>query len=1276
MIKLHVGCGTRKLKGFVNIDIEENPDIVRDVREGLPFPDKSVDFVFAEHFIEHLTRDEVIMFLKEVYRILKPGGVCRIATPDLTKNVERYIQNSWSQAEWITRFHYQWIPNRCVMLNLSLREWGHQHIYDLEDLVMVGHLAGFLLWEQKPVSESMYKELEGLEHRSGSLVVEFTKENGQHAHLLPLVSICIPAYNPKFFLKALQSALSQTYLNFEVIVCDDSPGEEIEKFVHSLGDSRVQFFKNPKNLGSCDNYFLVLSKARGKYVKFLNDDDLLHPMCLKNMVAYFEAYDKRITLVTSKRNRIDENENLLPDDGATRPLSDRDVYITGIDCGNLLLTQLVNFIGEPSTVMFRREDAHNFKTFFYKLYGEEKEQRGLIDVALWIWLLAKGNIIYIAQPLSSFRQHAQQTQRNPEMFFFSLKSWYHALTKSRSLGYLQSPELYFLALTNLRNALRGWLSQVNFLEEERANLIETIKKVEDEMKEYQDVQPSFQSIRLFPIIRESEAIKRIQINPEKQYQTIQELIKKGFIEESIELLHAFIACYPDTTEALNDLGVLHFLQGHTELAIMILEECLNRDAHNILATENLRDIYERIGERDKAESYTKRLKILQNPKVSIIIPVFNKVELTEKCLQALFTHTPSDIPWEVIVVDNASSDRTPEFLKEATQKYPRLRYLRNTVNLGFAKACNQGAEVSSGEYLLFLNNDTEVQENWLQPMVKLLDNDFRVGAVGGKLLFPDGSIQHAGVIILDHRKSSDPLYATHVYQKQSASLEVTNERRYYQAVTAACLLIRRKAFEEVEGFDEEYWNGYEDVDLCFKLQSKGWLIVYEPQSVVIHHEAQSGPERFRKVRENIERLHKKWLGKITPDYILFPDNSLQAISPPAIKKYEPPLTSIILLTRNNLEYTQKCLESIRRYTPEPHEIIVVDNGSTDGTVEFLGQEKGVTLVQNGENLGFPLGNNRGIREAKGNYLLFLNNDTIVTEGWLRRLIACAESDPRVGIVGPCSNYVAGLQIVPQVPYGEDMDKMQEFARAWSLERAGKWENVGRVIGFCMLVKREVIEAIGGFDLYFGLGNFEDDDFCIRAQLAGFRIKVAHDVFIHHFGSKTFQREKIDYRALMLENWEKFKKKWELPQNLSPTEGYPLGTLLKRSFSPAEHFVPLQPSPYPLDGARKVRYLAPFSEEVLLWYLRSFSPEEEVTLVVYEEGEPSAVLQKMTEFLAAQGIDPEKTPDILLVNESLSEGEHGALIQAVDTILLTENTPSSWKRWARYLGKRVENTKQS
>ena len=391
------------------------------------------------------------------------------------------------------------------------------------------------------------------------------------------------------------------------------------------------------------------------------------------------------------------------------------------------------------------------------------------------------------------------------------------------------------------------------------------------------------------------------------------------------------------------------------------------------------------------------------------------------------------------------------------------------------------------------------------------------------------------------------------------------------------------------------------------------------------------------------------------------------------------LTSIIIPCWNEIEFTQQCIAALKSHTRPAWELIVVDNGSTDGTGTYLAGVRDmstvpVTVVSNATNLGFPAAINQGLRLARGEYLVMLNNDVVVTDGWLDQLIAlvnakrepsadaaartCAgdvngsvatSTPPRVGIVpgsaeptppgppftrggkvmvprsvdqvgagveegepraaptslpfevrvgdaagltpppfvgivpgsveptppgppftrggkvlvlasadsagieegepcaaasllpaagcvppavrpiglaGPMSNYAAPPQLVEEVPYRGVAD-MHRFARQWREQHLGKWFHAPKLSGFCLLMKRDVYDAIGGLDERFGIGFFDDDDLAERARRAGFELAVAHDLFVHHFGSRTFAGNGVDAERLLDENARRFAEKWGL-----------------------------------------------------------------------------------------------------------------------------------------------------
>ena len=230
-----------------------------------------------------------------------------------------------------------------------------------------------------------------------------------------------------------------------------------------------------------------------------------------------------------------------------------------------------------------------------------------------------------------------------------------------------------------------------------------------------------------------------------------------------------------------------------------------------------------------------------------------------------------------------------------------------------------------------------------------------------------------------------------------------------------------------------------------------------------------------------------------------------------------------MITFNQVEFTRQCLDSIRLLTDEPFELIVVDNGSTDGTLEYLRALPDVRVIENGTNRGFPAAANQGIAVAAGKQVLLLNNDVVVTTGWLGRILRALHSDRKVGLVGPRSNFVSGPQ---QIEAGyENLAELDGFAWDWGKAQGGVIIDVNRLVGFCLLIGREVIDAIGVLDEQFGIGWFEDDDYCLRAIAAGYRAVIAGDAFVHHYGSRTFLGSGIDAGALMRENKRRFLEKW-------------------------------------------------------------------------------------------------------------------------------------------------------
>jgi len=863
---------------------------------------------------------------------------------------------------------------------------------------------------------------------------------------------------------------------------------------------------------------------------------------------------------------------------------------------------------------------------------------------------------------------------------------------------------------------------------------------------------------------------------------------------------------------------------------------------------------------------------------SIVIPVFNKAALTRVCLQALAETLPRDILGEVIVVDNGSTDDTATVLAE----FPWIKTIVNERNLGFAVANNQGAAVASGRFLVLLNNDTKALPGWLEAMLAHLESE-DVGAVGARLLFGDGLIQHAGVIFNEVLSGVNTMAPTHYGFLAPGEEPTVLKRREVQAVTGACLATPRELYVRLGGLDEGFWNGYEDVDYCLKIRHAGLRIVYEPQAALFHYESQSGSQRFRRVMPNIARLEQRWRdfpridaglwdyerhfvkrtvvmpnavvsaqvlptpamrvvvhGEATKEHLARIERDLRAapatidsidwiasediataraamelrgnryaffldarvalapswfehlsrrleirydalaatgapeamlgfdaspacgdarallvalwrlpqhyrladfpslegsladlcvralelglgvvgMDEPVLERNaeparddlfertyqrsiasligrddrflkeqlaksggsEPGLVSIVTLSWNAPEYTKLALKSLLERTREPFEIIVVDNGSGPETLAYLRSidDPHVRIIYNATNRGFGAGNNIGLSAANGEFVVVLNNDVLVSDGWLEALLRPYRDMRAVGITAPRSNSVSGHQQIPNARYDDEAGML-----AFASERARRFKGRGyysdRAVGFCLCMPRLLVDEIGGFDERFAVGNFEDDDLCMRARAAGYKIFICEDAFIHHFGSRSFVANNVDYGATMRANWTYFAAKWGYAPAY-PENGYDPRTGYFNGFNRALHYAALPKAQRAVaeGGAASnlvalavgsVRFIADVPGGDTAWepvgrftrrYLRAFRAEDAVvlTLRLGENGDALAVERRIERILSSLNVSAERCADIEVVD---ADEELDAAMRTIAITEIPNAGPSALRR---------------
>ena len=243
----------------------------------------------------------------------------------------------------------------------------------------------------------------------------------------------------------------------------------------------------------------------------------------------------------------------------------------------------------------------------------------------------------------------------------------------------------------------------------------------------------------------------------------------------------------------------------------------------------------------------------EKPLVSIVLPVYNQFHYTYNCLKSIIKNT-GDIPYEVILADDCSTDLT----KDITQIVENIVVAKTSENMRFLRNCNHAAKYAKGDYILFLNNDTQVQSNWLSTLLELIDRDEKIGMVGSKLLYPDGTLQEAGGILWrdgsawNYGNRRSPLEPEFNYVKEA------------DYISGAAIMIRKSLWEEIGGFDDRFAPAYcEDSDLAFEVRRHGYKVMYQPLSLVVHFEGisngtdtSSGQKEYQ--IKNQKKFYEKW----------------------------------------------------------------------------------------------------------------------------------------------------------------------------------------------------------------------------------------------------------------------------------------------------------------------------------------------------------------------------------------------------------------------------------
>ena len=317
-----------------------------------------------------------------------------------------------------------------------------------------------------------------------------------------------------------------------------------------------------------------------------------------------------------------------------------------------------------------------------------------------------------------------------------------------------------------------------------------------------------------------------------------------------------------------------------------------------------------------------------SPEVSIIIPVYNQLSYTLRCLKAIALNLAEDTQVEIILVNDCSSDRTQEVLEPITA----VNLINSPQNQGFIYSCNQGASVAKGKYLYFLNNDTEIKPDCIESLVAVFESGERIGAVGSKLVYPQGSLQEAGGIIWQEASGWNYGRQDNPYAPEY------NYLRPVDYCSGASLMVLREVFERLEGFERDFAPAYyEDTDLCFAIRHQlGLQVMYQPKSEVIHYEGissgtstTSGTKRYQMV--NMSKFRQKWQAVLQRDCL--PNKGIDNV-PLAARRYSGNKTILVIdsymPSYDKESGSRRLFELLKIFKSlDYHVIFAADNGFKD-----------------------------------------------------------------------------------------------------------------------------------------------------------------------------------------------------------------------------------------------------------------------------------------------------------------------------------------------------------
>ncbi len=593
--------------------------------------------------------------------------------------------------------------------------------------------------------------------------------------------------------------------------------------------------------------------------------------------------------------------------------------------------------------------------------------------------------------------------------------------------------------------------------------------------------------------------------------------------------------------------------------------------------------------------------------LSIILTSRNQLGALKFSILSLLDQQP-EVPFEIIVVDCGSTDGTDQFLTGQAEK-GTIRAIFAADNKCRTAARNQGGHAAFGRHLMFLDPGVLVAPHWSESLLRSLEKDPSLAAVAGRVLLPDGNLDHAGLALLQWpaTETSRPrLTSRTIHAGRPGNFEAAHRPMKVQAVAGEAIMVRATSFFAVGGFSARVGREHQQcrpdfagdpsgMDICLRLGHRGWSCVYRPESIMTR--LRDGGDDFSNFERDMGIINRTWLDRVHPDFRVSATGGGTPTEHESIRPYvEPvinfqsapargmiapeggatkPAASVIIKTDDDLDMTRCCLTALLNNTDSCHELLVMDSGCDLDMNEYLSnvarQHSQVQLLTGGDEISEATTMNQALNLSEGRHVVLLDRRVVVTSGWLETLIATADMNPRAGLVGPVTNRMNGMQQVPAVDYDIDtLEGLDTFSTRQMMQHSSDHSRAMRLGGFCLLIKRELLARIGGLDIRFDGGFYEFNDYSMRAHMAGYECWIARGCYVHCQPTGTAVVAEAD-RMMQLEiQWEIFKRKWDIPEAIGLNSQLDLSTLLVGGFDASRHFQSLGVAVEKVKSGRPVR----------------------------------------------------------------------------------------------------------